>query len=98
MKGMKNVKGREMKGMKRATLTAVRAPGFVVAGAIVALAASTAARQPVTANWPSFRGQDASGIADGQQLPTAWNGQTGANVRWKVAIDGPGPLESHRLG
>src|SRR5215207_263277 len=28
-------------------------------------------------SWPSFRGPQASGIADGQNLPEAWNGKTG---------------------
>ena len=40
------------------------------------------------ANWPGFRGPSASGIADGQKLPDTWNGATGTNVRWKVAVPG----------
>jgi outer membrane protein assembly factor BamB len=38
--------------------------------------------------WPSFRGPGASGVADGQDLPDAWDGETGKNVRWKVRIPG----------
>jgi outer membrane protein assembly factor BamB len=41
-------------------------------------------------NWPSFRGPDGTGVADGQNPPVAWNGKTGASVRWKTAIAGLG--------
>jgi len=41
-------------------------------------------------NWPSFRGTDATGIADGQQPPVAWDVKTGQNVRWKTPIPGLG--------
>lgn len=40
------------------------------------------------AEWPAFRGPAASGVADGQKLPETWDGVTGANIRWKVAIPG----------
>jgi len=39
-------------------------------------------------NWPSFRGPSASGVADGQNLPAAWNPATGTNIRWKTPIPG----------
>ena len=39
-------------------------------------------------NWPSFRGPGASGVADGQNLPDKWNGQTGENILWKTPIPG----------
>jgi len=42
----------------------------------------------VTGSWPSFRGRDASGVADGQRLPDTWNGATGKNVLWRTAIPG----------
>ena len=38
--------------------------------------------------WPSFRGPNASGIADGQGVPTRWNGTDGTNVVWKTGIPG----------
>jgi len=38
--------------------------------------------------WPSFRGPEASGVADGQRLPDDWNGATGKNVLWRTAIPG----------
>jgi hypothetical protein len=39
-------------------------------------------------NWPSFRGTQASGIAEGQNLPDAWNGKTGENILWRTPIPG----------
>jgi outer membrane protein assembly factor BamB len=41
-------------------------------------------------NWPSFRGPDGTGVADGQQPPVAWDIKEGKNVRWKTAIPGLG--------
>jgi outer membrane protein assembly factor BamB len=38
--------------------------------------------------WPGFRGTSASGVAEGQRLPETWNGITGANIRWKIAVPG----------
>ena len=38
--------------------------------------------------WASFRGPQASGHADGQNLPDSWNGTTGANILWRTAIPG----------
>jgi outer membrane protein assembly factor BamB len=42
----------------------------------------------VPQNWPSFRGPQATGIADGQKPPTVWNVAKGTNVRWKSPIAG----------
>ena len=39
-------------------------------------------------NWPSFRGQDAAGVADGAHLPDKWHGAQGTHIRWKTAIPG----------
>jgi outer membrane protein assembly factor BamB len=44
----------------------------------------------IARNWPSFRGPNASGIADDQWPPAEWNLQTGQNVRWKTPIPGLG--------
>jgi outer membrane protein assembly factor BamB len=56
---------------------------FLAAGAAtVPLAGQNAAR------WPGFRGPSASGVADGQRLPDAWNVASGQGVKWKVAIPG----------
>ncbi len=38
--------------------------------------------------WPSFRGLEASGTADGQHPPILWDVPTGKNVRWKTPIPG----------
>lgn len=57
--------------------------------AALALASHPAADHPAgDANWPSFRGPHASGIADGQNLPATWDGAKGSNVAWKAAIPG----------
>jgi outer membrane protein assembly factor BamB len=42
------------------------------------------------ANWAQFRGPGASGVADGQLPPTAWNVAKNVNVRWKTPIPGLG--------
>ena len=39
-------------------------------------------------NWPSFRGQYASGVMDGQNLPDHWDGVSGENIKWKTRIPG----------
>lgn len=40
--------------------------------------------------WPSFRGADGSGVANGAVLPTTWDTNTGANIRWKSPLPMPG--------
>lgn len=39
-------------------------------------------------SWPSFRGLQASGIAEKQDLPDKWDGKTGENILWKIPIPG----------
>jgi outer membrane protein assembly factor BamB len=39
-------------------------------------------------NWPSFRGEHASGRGDGQGAVADWDVSTGKNVKWKTAIPG----------
>jgi WD40 repeat protein len=39
-------------------------------------------------NWPSFRGENASGRGDGQGAVTDWDVATGKNIKWKTAIPG----------
>ncbi len=39
-------------------------------------------------SWPSFRGPNASGVAEGQNLPDEWNAKTGQNILWRTAIPG----------
>jgi hypothetical protein len=37
-------------------------------------------------NWPSFRGPNASGVADGTKPPTTWDVDKTQNVLWKTGI------------
>jgi len=41
-------------------------------------------------NYPAFRGPGGNGIAFQENLPIAWNGETGENIRWKTEIPLPG--------
>jgi outer membrane protein assembly factor BamB len=51
---------------------------------LLALSAISANAQ----NWPSFRGPNASGVAEGTKPPTAWDVEKSQNVLWKTAIPG----------
>lgn len=51
------------------------------------------ARTPITraagtGDWPSFRGREATGVAEKQNLPDSWNPATGENVLWRTPIPG----------
>ena len=39
-------------------------------------------------NWPSFRGPNASGIAENYATPLSWDVGTSKNIKWKTAIPG----------
>lgn len=39
-------------------------------------------------NWPSFRGDHAAGVAEGQNLPETWDGEKGIAIKWKVRVPG----------
>ena len=39
-------------------------------------------------NWPSFRGTNAAGTADGKPTAVKWNAATGENVAWKTPVEG----------
>src|SRR5262245_42616502 len=41
-------------------------------------------------NWPSFRGQNASGVAEGSRAPATWDGEKSINLAWKTPIPGVG--------
>jgi len=43
---------------------------------------------PPRGSWPSFRGPNASGIAEAQDLPDTWDGKSGQNILWKTTIPG----------
>lgn len=52
------------------------------------LVSTFSAHAPAEDNWPSFRGQYASGVADNQNLPERWDGRKGTGVKWKTKIPG----------
>jgi outer membrane protein assembly factor BamB len=58
---------------------------LLVCAAAIGLISESRVETPA---WPSFRGPSASGVADNQNLPERWNGTTGENVRWQVAVPG----------
>ena len=39
-------------------------------------------------HWPSFRGANAAGVADGTPTAVTWNGPGGTNVAWKTPVPG----------
>jgi hypothetical protein len=39
-------------------------------------------------NWPSFRGPNASGVAEGTKPPTNWDVEKSQNVLWTTPIPG----------
>ena len=39
-------------------------------------------------SWPSFRGAQAAGVAEGQNLPDRWNPSSGENILWRTRIPG----------
>jgi outer membrane protein assembly factor BamB len=41
-------------------------------------------------DWPSFRGSDATGVADAARPPTSWDVAAGNNVAWSAEIPGLG--------
>jgi outer membrane protein assembly factor BamB len=57
---------------------------------IALLAPAAGQKAPGNTNWPSFRGPNASGVADGAALPSEWDVASSRNVRWKTPIPGLG--------
>lgn len=41
-------------------------------------------------NWPGWRGPRGDGTSAETGVPTAWNGDTGENIAWRVAVPGLG--------
>src|SRR6516162_9067704 len=56
--------------------------------AATALAVSLLCSAVAAQNWPSFRGPNASGVADGQPTAVTWNLATGENVLWNTPVPG----------
>ncbi|HVF86014.1 MAG TPA: PQQ-binding-like beta-propeller repeat protein [Pyrinomonadaceae bacterium] len=65
----------------------IKAPRRIVR---VAGARGTARPAPNTSegSWPSFRGPQASGVAERQNLPDRWDVKTGKNILWRTPITG----------
>lgn len=63
------------------------AQSAAIALLIVGSAGLSAVAQSAKA-WPSFRGPNASGVADGHDLPVVFDAATGEGIRWKKAIPG----------
>ncbi len=65
-------------------------PFVLVALSAVAPGQGTAAGASVKrgVNWPSYRGERASGVADGFSTAAEWDVEKGKNIRWRVAIPG----------
>jgi outer membrane protein assembly factor BamB len=56
--------------------------------AVVAVACLFASGGLAGQQWPSFRGPNAGGVAEGVATPTTWNATTGENILWKTEIPG----------
>ena len=70
---------------------AIQRRNFLALLAIGIAVSVVGAQRPADAGagtWPSFRGREASGVADGQNLPDTWNVQTGQNILWRTPIPG----------
>ncbi len=61
---------------------------FITVCALVTAGTALFAQQPVQQNWPSFRGTNAAGTADGKPTAVKWNAPAGENVAWKTPVDG----------
>jgi outer membrane protein assembly factor BamB len=44
--------------------------------------------KPGGSDWPTFRGREASGVSEKQNLPDTWNPSTGEHILWKTPIPG----------
>src|SRR5687768_11732960 len=56
---------------------------FLIASTLVVAAAPAE-------EWPCWRGPRGDGTSLENRVPVTWNGETGAGVRWKVALPGSG--------
>ncbi len=57
----------------------------LVVGLIISLCSLTTIQAQ---NWSSFRGNNASGVADGQKTAATWNVDKSQNIVWKTSIPG----------
>jgi outer membrane protein assembly factor BamB len=81
------VQGQANITLRRATAAAETAAAPPSAPAPAPAAPSAPARTAAR-NWPSFRGESASGNGDGQGAVDEWDVATGRNIKWKTPIPG----------
>ncbi len=55
---------------------------------VTSLGLATGRAAASDANWVSFLGSNAAGVAEGYPLPVAWNVETGENIRWNTPVPG----------
>jgi outer membrane protein assembly factor BamB len=67
---------------------AVKIPERRIVRSVAPRVAALPEAGPAAGSWPSFRGPQASGVADGQHLPDRWNVGKGENILWRTAIPG----------
>jgi outer membrane protein assembly factor BamB len=65
-------------------------PRIRVGGRLLAAGLLAVITQFAAAEWPQYRGPDASGVESQAELPTKWDVSTGENVRWHTPIPGLG--------
>ena len=65
-----------------------RAPRQILLTTVTSLSSSLRAPKNLRGSWPSFRGPEASGIAEQQNLPDRWDAKSGENILWRTAIPG----------
>jgi outer membrane protein assembly factor BamB len=65
--------------------------GLLCLGAwLLQINAGVCAQPSAGANWPTFRGHQARGIAENSQAPARWNVEKSENIQWKTPIPGLG--------
>ena len=52
------------------------------------VAVSALSQLPLHADWPQFRGPNASGVDTTKALPVEWDAESGKNIRWQTPIPG----------
>jgi outer membrane protein assembly factor BamB len=61
-----------------------------VAENVIAQVPAYPSKEEMQDNWPRFRGTDGLGISTHQNIPTNWDGESGAGILWKTEIILPG--------
>src|SRR5438876_1209226 len=67
-----------------------RLPGILSLVVMAGLVSLALAAEPGSVNWPSFRGPQASGVAEGFSTPEKWNVEKRESIKWKTPIPGLG--------